>query len=417
MAEIKALQFTDGQSVTPPSDASNYFIKNKLDATSNPTINDDTGDGYVVGSIWVNVSTDQIFIAADVTGGAAIWKNVSTTASTLSVESKTDDYTTTTADNVIIVDAISNDVTVTLNSASGNAGQNIYIKRVDDTEEKEDTFVDGDVTTGTDNINITSHPFIDLQRVQLTTTGTLPGGLVTATDYYIIYVDSDNIKLASSRVNAISDTAVDIISATGGGTHTITSETNTVTVDGDGSETIDGDTTVLLMSQYDSIQLISDDTNWINTKELSPITGIIKDSKSSGSDGGTFTSGGWQTRDLNLTEGDFSKFGVLDSNQFKLDPGTYHTFAEAMGYSVADNRLKLRNVTDGTDVKIGLAEYAATTGAASTPTVSAYFTITSPKIFELQHQCDNTQATNGFGKNAGYGTAEIYAQVTITKIK
>ena len=41
--------------------------------TSDPTVNDDSGDGYSVGSIWVNTTNDTSFMAVDVTAGAAIW--------------------------------------------------------------------------------------------------------------------------------------------------------------------------------------------------------------------------------------------------------------------------------------------------------------------------------------------------------
>lgn len=41
----------------------------------------------------------------------------------------------------------------------------------------------------------------------------------------------------------------------------IDSSPNTVTVDGNGSQTIDGQTTQTL-NQYDSIQIVSDGTNW-----------------------------------------------------------------------------------------------------------------------------------------------------------
>ena len=41
----------------------------------------------------------------------------------------------------------------------------------------------------------------------------------------------------------------------------IDSTVNTVTVDGNGSETTDGDTTAVLTAQYESIKLISDNAN------------------------------------------------------------------------------------------------------------------------------------------------------------
>ncbi|REK56943.1 MAG: hypothetical protein DWQ49_09555 [Bacteroidetes bacterium] len=90
------------------------------------------------------------------------------------------------------------------------------------------TFVDGDVTVGTDNVNITAHGFLVGDHVQLTNSGgALPAGLATATDYYIIRVDADNIKFANSVANAIAGTAVDITAAAGGGTHTVEAQART----------------------------------------------------------------------------------------------------------------------------------------------------------------------------------------------
>jgi len=39
----------------------------------NPTVNDDSTAGFDVGTIWINTATDDVFIAADVSVGAAIW--------------------------------------------------------------------------------------------------------------------------------------------------------------------------------------------------------------------------------------------------------------------------------------------------------------------------------------------------------
>lgn len=51
-------------------------IKNNLTATTDPTINDDAADGYSISSIWVNTTSDEIFMAADVTVGAAVWESL-----------------------------------------------------------------------------------------------------------------------------------------------------------------------------------------------------------------------------------------------------------------------------------------------------------------------------------------------------
>jgi hypothetical protein len=84
------------------------------------------------------------------------------------------------------------------------------------------SFVDGDVTTGSDSIAETAHGLETGDIVRLTTTGVLPAGLALATNYWVIRVDADNFKLASSLANAEAGTAVDITAAAGGGTHTVT---------------------------------------------------------------------------------------------------------------------------------------------------------------------------------------------------
>ena len=84
------------------------------------------------------------------------------------------------------------------------------------------TFADGDVNTSTDRITITGHAFVTTGlKVAATTDGALPGGL-SATNYWVIVVDANTIKLASSLANAQAGTNVDITSAAGGGTHTLT---------------------------------------------------------------------------------------------------------------------------------------------------------------------------------------------------
>lgn len=42
-----------------------------------PTVNDDTGDGYFVGDMWLDETNDLIYQAIDVTAGAAVWRCLS----------------------------------------------------------------------------------------------------------------------------------------------------------------------------------------------------------------------------------------------------------------------------------------------------------------------------------------------------
>lgn len=89
------------------------------------------------------------------------------------------------------------------------------------------TFTGGDVSLGSDSVNIANHNFPSQLKVRLTTTGALPTGLSINTDYYIIVVDTDSIKFAASRADAEAGTAVDM-SAIGSGTDTITPWTESI---------------------------------------------------------------------------------------------------------------------------------------------------------------------------------------------
>jgi len=80
-------------------------------------------------------------------------------------------------------------------------------------------FVDGDVTTGTDTIALSGHDLENGNVVNLSNSGgALPGGLNNSSNYYIVDKATDSIKLSLSK----GGTPVDITSAGGGGTHTIT---------------------------------------------------------------------------------------------------------------------------------------------------------------------------------------------------
>lgn len=81
-------------------------------------------------------------------------------------------------------------------------------------------FASEDVDATENTITITGHGRVTGDgpvRVGLTGDGTLPAGLSASTNYFVIVVDEDTIKLATSAANAAAGTAVDI---TGTGTDT-----------------------------------------------------------------------------------------------------------------------------------------------------------------------------------------------------
>lgn len=86
------------------------------------------------------------------------------------------------------------------------------------------------VSAAANTLTLTAHGLLTGDGpVRLTSSGTLPGGLATGTDYWVIKVDANTIKLATSLVNALAGTPIDITGA-GTGTHTLsdTSETRRV---------------------------------------------------------------------------------------------------------------------------------------------------------------------------------------------
>ncbi len=66
-----------GDLVTHAADVVAHTIPKRTVTTTDPTTGDDTGDGYTIGSRWVNTTSDEEFVATDVTAAAAVW--VSTT--------------------------------------------------------------------------------------------------------------------------------------------------------------------------------------------------------------------------------------------------------------------------------------------------------------------------------------------------
>lgn len=73
----------------------------------------------------------------------------------------------------------------------------------------------------TDICTAAAHGYLTGLVLRGTTTTTLPAGLSLATDYYVIKIDANTFKLATSLVNANAGIAVDITS-TGTGVHTLT---------------------------------------------------------------------------------------------------------------------------------------------------------------------------------------------------
>jgi hypothetical protein len=72
---------------------------------------------------------------------------------------------------------------------------------------------------------VAEHAFVTGQTVQVSTDDTLPTPLLAATDYFVIVVDANTIKLAATRDEALAGTAIDLEDV-GVGNHVVDSQAN-----------------------------------------------------------------------------------------------------------------------------------------------------------------------------------------------
>jgi hypothetical protein len=147
----------------------------------------------------------------------------------------------------------------------------------------------------------------------------------------------------------------------------------------------------------------------------------IVDQKTAGTDGGTFTSGAWQTRDLNTELIDTGGHASVGSNQITLEAGIYKIMAQAPASNVDFHRLRLWNVTDSAVISLYAPPAYASSGAFETQNafLSGQFTITAQKVLELQHRCSTTKTANGFGVQINWQFSvpeEFYASVMLQRI-
>ena len=141
---------------------------------------------------------------------------------------------------------------------------------------------------------------------------------------------------------------------------------------------------------------------------------ILEDQKAQNTDGGTFSTGAWQTRDLNTEVADPDSIVTIASNQFTLAAGTYLISWSAPAFNSNRHQSALFDSTN-TTYYYGSSEYCAdAAGVQSRSFGSVRITITGSTVFEIRHRTDNGNGGNGFGVASNFAT-EVYARVEIFK--
>jgi hypothetical protein len=127
----------------------------------------------------------------------------------------------------------------------------------------------------------------------------------------------------------------------------------------------------------------------------------ITDRKAEGINGGTFTSGSWQNRDINTEEDDDFNLVTIATNRFTLAAGTYRARIRCPAYNVSRNKARLYNFTDSIIVLNGSTGQHCSGGSSSQTWIVGKFTIAAAKELVIQHRCQVSTTTYGFGVSVG----------------
>lgn len=73
MSDFKLVKLLDGITINIDNDG----LLHKYNGTAAPTVTDDSAAGYAVGSHWIDVTNDLVYVCVDSTNGAAVWSNLS----------------------------------------------------------------------------------------------------------------------------------------------------------------------------------------------------------------------------------------------------------------------------------------------------------------------------------------------------
>ena len=264
---------------------------------------------------------------------------------------------------------------------------------------------------GTITISDTGHVFSGITTIGSVTidggtvTGNLTGdvtgnvsGIVTSTGIST-FSDTVNVGAGKSiRLYGASSGYSEIVAADGSASTTFTLPAN----GGSASQYLQTDGSGVLSWQTVATPTVAFDAY-----------AIIVDQKSATTDGGTFTSGDWRTRDLNTELSDPDGIVSISSNQFTLAAGSYLIRWACPGFNVERHQSRLYDVTNTTVREYGLSCYSAAGGYAQTHSFGSSRVVPSASTtYEIQHHSSYTQATNGMGVHGGAGV-EQYTLVEI----
>lgn len=142
----------------------------------------------------------------------------------------------------------------------------------------------------------------------------------------------------------------------------------------------------------------------------------VWDQKAQGVHGGTFASGAWRTRDINVKHADTAGICEIDGNQITLDAGTYRTLISCPARHCQNTQARLYSVTDTEVLLLSQSAYFFEPNEQDISIIAGRFTLAAEEVLEVQHQCLTTKTVSGFGYAANftdekYTVAEFWREV------
>jgi len=213
------------------------------------------------------------------------------------------------------------------------------------------------IDTQQNNLKIVSHGFITGTKVTYNNnTGTSIGGLTNLTDYYVIAINKDYLRLASSAANSASGVAISFTNFGGGVDHTLTSYQINGNVTGSGTVTTAAGSTLVTGSNtaFSKILKVGDrfrifPPNTVNSKTFaaSNVVGGATNTI-------TITGHGFITTDVVLfLSGTGVAPGGLTTNQYyyigRINDNTVKLYNSASDANASSNAVAFATVGTGTD--------------------------------------------------------------------
>lgn len=128
--------------------------------------------------------------------------------------------------------------------------------------------------------------------------------------------------------------------------------------------------------------------------------------------GGTFTSGAWQTVPLSTEVVDTGAHGAIAASIITLQAGTYRYRGRVCGYKVDNFQSRLFNVDTATPINYGSNATAANAATEQVYShIAGRFTLAIATQVRLEARCSTTEANDGFGLANSFGGTEIYSGI------